>query len=268
MTAKNFNRKKGKWEDVVESITSIDDITISSERILGRLTAGDGVVEALTKTQVNDFLGSGVTEEGFVTLVESQTGIIASFSDYHIPIINPNISASNGLFYILPSVLFSGITPTSIGLGNVDNTSDLNKPISTAVQNALDDKQDILVSGTTIKTINNDSLLGSGNLSISNKGGIHVSTSTTDTQLPLGTLTTKTVITYDCEIIGYSCVSSANGSVTLVIKKNNNTILTATLTEDLALTPIALSLYDVLTYQITACSLLTDLTLTLFLTKV
>ena len=31
----------------------------------------------------------------------------------------------------------SGITKGTIGLGNVDNTSDLNKPISTATQNAL-----------------------------------------------------------------------------------------------------------------------------------
>lgn len=34
------------------------------------------------------------------------------------------------------------ITKSNIGLGNVDNTSDANKPISTAVQNALNDKLD------------------------------------------------------------------------------------------------------------------------------
>lgn len=36
------------------------------------------------------------------------------------------------------------ITKADIGLGNVDNTSDLNKPISTATQNALNGKQDVL----------------------------------------------------------------------------------------------------------------------------
>lgn len=35
------------------------------------------------------------------------------------------------------------ITPTTLGLGNVDNTSDLNKPISTATQAALDTKQPV-----------------------------------------------------------------------------------------------------------------------------
>lgn len=52
----------------------------------------------------------------------------------------------------------SSITKTTIGLGNVDNTSDLNKPISMATQTALDtldedkaDKTDIATveSGTT-----------------------------------------------------------------------------------------------------------------------
>lgn len=58
------------------------------------------------------------------------------------------------------------VTKTQVGLGNVDNTSDLSKPISTATQTALNGKQATLVSGTNIKTINNSSVLGSGNLSV------------------------------------------------------------------------------------------------------
>jgi hypothetical protein len=62
-------------------------------------------------------------------------------------------------------------TPTTldknaVGLGNVDNTSDLNKPISTATQTALNSKQATLVSGTNLKTINGNDLLGSGDLSV------------------------------------------------------------------------------------------------------
>ena len=36
------------------------------------------------------------------------------------------------------------VTKGDVGLGNVDNTSDANKPISTATQTALDAKQDAL----------------------------------------------------------------------------------------------------------------------------
>lgn len=97
------------------------------------------------------------------------------------------------------------LTKSDIGLGNVDNTSDANKPVSTAQQTALDAKensankattmtgntasnvlfltakavydwavalfQPLLVSGTNIKTINGSSILGAGNLVISGGGG-------------------------------------------------------------------------------------------------
>ena len=46
------------------------------------------------------------------------------------------------------------LTKDDISLNNVDNTSDLNKPVSTATQNALNTKQDKLTAGTNI-TINN-----------------------------------------------------------------------------------------------------------------
>lgn len=60
---------------------------------------------------------------------------------------NTSLGTSNTLYptqnavksYVDTAV--SGVTKTSIGLGNVDNTSDANKPISTAVQSALDLKE-------------------------------------------------------------------------------------------------------------------------------
>lgn len=58
-----------------------------------------------------------------------------------------------------------------VGLGDVDNTSDANKPVSMAQQTALDSKQDTLISGTNIRTINGQSILGSGNLVLTGGGG-------------------------------------------------------------------------------------------------
>jgi hypothetical protein len=108
------------------------------------------------------------------------------------------------------------VTPTqlktSLALNNVDNTSDANKPISSATQTALDAKQDTLVSGTNIKTVNGTSVLGSGNISISSAvawGGITGTLSNqTDLQTALDgkvdensaiTGATKTKITYDAK---------------------------------------------------------------------
>jgi hypothetical protein len=60
----------------------------------------------------------------------------------------------------------------AVSHANVDNTSDLSKPVSTAVQAQLNLKQATLVSGTNIKTINGVSILGSGDLPISGGSGI------------------------------------------------------------------------------------------------
>ena len=59
-----------------------------------------------------------------------------------------------------------GVTKAQVGLGSVDNTSDANKPISTYTQNALDLKQNVLVSGSNIKTIEGQSIVGSGNIDL------------------------------------------------------------------------------------------------------
>ena len=58
------------------------------------------------------------------------------------------------------------LSKTDAGLSNVDNTSDTDKPISTLTQIALNAKQATLANGTNIKTVNGNSLLGSGNLAL------------------------------------------------------------------------------------------------------
>ncbi len=63
------------------------------------------------------------------------------------------------------------LAKADVGLSNVDNTADAAKPVSTATQTALDAKQDTLVSATNIKTINGNSLLGSGNLVVGGGSG-------------------------------------------------------------------------------------------------
>lgn len=59
----------------------------------------------------------------------------------------------------------SGITKSMVGLGNVDNTSDANKPISSATQTALDLKAD-LANPTFTGTLNAANLTLSGNLTV------------------------------------------------------------------------------------------------------
>ena len=49
-----------------------------------------------------------------------------------------------------------GTTKSDVGLGNVDNTSDLNKPISTATQTALDLKENLANKATDLSSPNNN----------------------------------------------------------------------------------------------------------------
>lgn len=90
------------------------------------------------------------------------------------------------------------VTKAQVGLGNVDNTSDLSKPISTATQTALNGKQATLVSGTNIKTINNQSILGSGNIDIQGGGAVDSVNGQTGTVVltasDVGALPSSTVI--------------------------------------------------------------------------
>jgi hypothetical protein len=99
-------------------------------------------------------------------------------------------------------------TKSQVGLANVDNTSDVNKPVSTATSQAIFDlgvalstsingKQATLVSGTNIKTINGSSILGSGNLTISGGGGsgdVVGPASSLDNEIPRFNLTTGKLI--------------------------------------------------------------------------
>lgn len=57
---------------------------------------------------------------------------------------------------------FAATTARVNALNNVSNTSDASKPISTAQGIAIGLKQDTLVSGLTIRTVNGLSLLGEG----------------------------------------------------------------------------------------------------------
>ena len=60
----------------------------------------------------------------------------------------------------------SNLTKSNVGLNNVDNTTDANKPVSTATQTALNLKQNNLTSSTALLglTLNNISLSNITNL--------------------------------------------------------------------------------------------------------
>jgi hypothetical protein len=106
---------------------------------------------------------------GSVTSVNSQTGVVVlgkadiglgnvdNTSDANKPVSTATQTALDGkensittgttAQYWLGDKSWQTLDKTSVGLGNVDNTSDVNKPISTATQTELDKRQKKLFTG-------------------------------------------------------------------------------------------------------------------------
>ena len=61
----------------------------------------------------------------------------------------PTITATTSADYYRGDKTFQTLDKAAVGLSNVDNTSDVNKPISTATQTALDGKEDTITATTS-----------------------------------------------------------------------------------------------------------------------
>ena len=75
----------------------------------------------------------------------------------------------------------SGITRAMVGLSNVDNTSDIDKPISKIQQLSLNYKQELLTSNSslTIKKISTNEIVNNGDLTV--KGNCYIGDQSADT---------------------------------------------------------------------------------------
>ena len=74
----------------------------------------------------------------------------------------PTLTAGNSGQYYRGDKTWQTLDKTAVGLANVDNTSDLNKPISTATQAALDAKADTSTIGAKVLLIDNAAALPPG----------------------------------------------------------------------------------------------------------
>lgn len=111
-----------------------------------------------------DYAAINHTHNQYSLTTHNHTGVYEPEGDYALSTHNHDAT-----YQPIGNYSLTGHTHTKaeVGLANVDNTSDANKPVSTAQQTALNTKQETLVSGTNIKTINGTTLLGSGDIAIS-----------------------------------------------------------------------------------------------------
>jgi len=90
-------------------------------------------LERTARSNADDLLQGQINDRAFKSYVDDIDAFLQGQIDTKAPINNPTFTGTVG-----------GINKNMIGLSNVDDTSDLNKPISTATQNALNTKQDII----------------------------------------------------------------------------------------------------------------------------
>lgn len=142
----------------------------------GNLTAPTGtyVTGRALRSIADNTAGMGWTWESNPSATTTPTliaelsvgGVLRTLSDHYV--------GSNRVFH-------QGFTPTKaeVGLGNVDNTSDANKPVSTAQQTALDGKADKGAIGSSGLTMATALLLGRTTASSGAIEGISVGTGLT-----------------------------------------------------------------------------------------
>jgi hypothetical protein len=107
---------------------SVDTSTIATQSYVG--TAVSNLVDAAPTTlnTLNELAAALGDDANYASTISTALGLKA-------PLADPTFTGT-----------VSGITKSMVGLGNVDNTTDANKPVSTATQTALDAKSNILVT--------------------------------------------------------------------------------------------------------------------------
>ena len=143
-------------------ISATDSILVGFGKLQNQITAlGSSKQDALVSgTNIKTLEGQSLLGSGNIDLSKSDVGLanVDNTSDANKPISTATQTALNGKEntitagttsqYFRGDKTFQTLNKAAVGLSNVDNTSDLNKPISTATQTALDGKQKVITSGT------------------------------------------------------------------------------------------------------------------------
>jgi hypothetical protein len=117
--------------------------------VIGTGTSGAGLVstlEAVAWNQGNKKLVVGVNTDGVCSNYTEISNQVLNYTPYSFYALNADLKDG----YVTDVKVAIGINPAKVGLGNVNNTSDANKPVSTATQTALNLKENLSNKSTDI----------------------------------------------------------------------------------------------------------------------
>jgi hypothetical protein len=156
-----------------EQLDNLPDLTVLATKTYADNAATTAVAAAIdsapsTLNTLNELAAAINDDASFASTVTTALGTKA-------PIDSPTFTGT-----------VAGITKSMVGLSNVDNTSDTNKPISSATQTALDAK---LSSSTTYAPIANPAFTGTVSGVTKSMVGLGNVDNTTDLNKPISTAT-------------------------------------------------------------------------------
>jgi len=155
LTNKTISGTSNSLSNIPNNALDYDSITINGEVVA---LGGSTTIDALPSQtgQNGKYLTTDGADASWSTIdLSSKQDVIAGVSNLEIGYLSnvtSDIQSQIDSKAPLASPTFtgtvSGVTASMVGLGNVDNTSDANKPVSTATQSALDAK--LALSGGTM----------------------------------------------------------------------------------------------------------------------
>ena len=152
------------------------DVTLSAADV-GALPTSGGTMTGSIKMGEHDITG---TATNYGLFFDSMGQVIVKAGDSNsIEVTDMGVTIRSDVGITLNGSV-SGISKSSVGLGNVDNTSDANKPISTATQTALNGKQATVTGGASTITGSN---LTANRALVSNGSGKVAVSAVTSTEL-------------------------------------------------------------------------------------
>lgn len=132
----------------IADTSQLETLTGAQAKADAAQTAAETTAAAALATHTSD-----VSNPHSTTKTQVGLGNVDNTSDVNKPVSTAQAAADTVVANAAASALAShagdtanphSVTKTQVGLGNVDNTSDASKPVSTATQAALDDKADLV----------------------------------------------------------------------------------------------------------------------------
>lgn len=140
-----------------KKLSELTDMTASNIDTTTKLVVTTGVSKTNNNLKVSDLVVDDLVTSNSYRALSAKMG--KKLQDEKAPIANPTFTGT-----------VSGITKSMVGLGNVDNTSDANKPVSTAQANTLAPKVNPVFTGTT--TIEDSLVLNDSTISFFGQSSI------------------------------------------------------------------------------------------------